>query len=116
MRFPRRFQFGLRTLLIAMLFLGMAPWLALKWREDRLWKSLQAAKQRRDDALVAWRIAYAAFDNEKSSAAEAAEVQAQTRYYAAREEIESATQAIHSFYDNSEEKLARAIDARHRKK
>jgi hypothetical protein len=114
-----RFQFGLRTLLLAMLLLGMAPWAVIQfiqWRDDRLWISLQAAKQQRDAALVAWRVAYDAFERDKSPASDKEELEAQQRYYAARNDVESARKAVYARYGDSEKELMQAIAARRRQR
>jgi hypothetical protein len=54
MPYSRRLQYGVRTLLLVMLVLGIAPKIAhrfVQWRQDRLWNALETGKHRRDEAL-----------------------------------------------------------------
>jgi hypothetical protein len=109
----RRLQFSLRTLLVAMLVLGMLPWIGLrywKWRESEIWSAHNAAKVERDQALQAWRDVYDQFVNNQASAT--IEGQARARYFAARKTVEQKRKAIESLYGNSEDKLQRAMMAR----
>jgi hypothetical protein len=109
-----RFQFGLRTLLIAALILPPLIACYWRWRDDQIWHALQAAKQRRDASLAAWRVTYDAIARGKSGASH--ETAAQQRYYEARQDVESAMKALHARYGNSEQDLLRAMEARRRKK
>src|SRR5947209_968706 len=116
MRWPWRFQFGIRTLLLATLVLP--PLIAVqyrKWQENQIWSAHDAAKQRRDDALVAWRVAYDSYSNNPSAAAWIAnETKAQQRYYAARQEVEVTVKAIQARY-GTERELSRAMQARRKR-
>jgi hypothetical protein len=113
---PRwRLQFGLRTLLIAALLLP--PIIAVqyrRWRDDRIWRDLSAAKERRDASLVAWRRTFEAVHTGKAAPLE--ELAAQTSYYAARQDVESAMRSLHARYGSSDQDLLRAMQARQRKK
>jgi len=80
-----------------------------RWSDDYIWIALQEAKRRRDDALVAWRIAY---DDGNSATPERAD-EAETQYNSARQDVESAVKALYSRYGNSERAI---VAARHRRK
>jgi len=108
-----RLQFGLRGLLIALLVLP--PLIAVqyrRWHDGQIWKTLGAARRQRDEALVAWRVAYDSYATSQSKASEAEEVKAQQRYYAAREDIEKAIKALHARYGSSDKELLRAMEER----
>ena len=108
-----RFQFGLRTLLIAMLLLGIAPWLAVKyvrWREEQLWSRYDHAKFMRNQAIAQWRVVYDEFSEGKSDLT--AETEARERYFSYRAQVESALGEIHRYYGSSDEELQRAIERR----
>jgi hypothetical protein len=114
-RRPWRFQFGLRTLLGAVLLLPpVLAALSMRWRDERLWRAVRDAKQRRDAALVSWRVAYGRFANGTAGASQE-EAAAQQRYYAARQETESALKTLYARYGNSEKKLIEAMQARQQK-
>lgn len=111
-----RFQFGLRTLLIAALILP--PLIAVqyrKWHDGQIWKALATAKQQRDEALVAWRVAYDAYARSRSKLSETEETKAQQRYYAARAGVEKAMKDLHARYGDSDADLLRAMQARRAK-
>src|SRR5437762_13815765 len=76
-----RCQFGIRTLLVAAMILPpLIAWQYRNWRDNQLWLNLELAKQQRDNALVAWRIAYDTHVAGKSSAPEKTAAAAQERY------------------------------------
>jgi hypothetical protein len=116
MRWPCRFQFGLRTLLIALLLLP--PLIAVQYRrldKGRLWDAASAARQRRDKALADWRVAYDAIGSKSTldvEAVVAAVEDAQRRYFAARQDCEATYKALLASYGNSEKRLAEAVNAR----
>ena len=115
MRRMPRFQFGLRALLLAALVLP--PIIAhqyRRWHDEDLWRSLAAAKERRDAALVAWRRTYDRYQN--GVAAPAQEEAAQVQYYAGRQDVESALQAIKTRYGGTDKDLQRAMGARQKRK
>src|SRR5262245_28567859 len=110
MRRHFRLQFGLRSLLVAALLLP--PLIAVqyrRWCDDRIWVALQDAKNRRDAALVAWRVVYASTRN--SATGDAQEQAARQRFFSAREDVEAAVQALHSRYGNSEDEVVREMQA-----
>jgi hypothetical protein len=107
-------RYRLRTLLLAVLILPPLIACYWRWRDDRIWHALQAAKQRRDASLVAWRVAYEAFTSGSSDRSQ--EAAAQERYFAARHDVESAMRALHARYGKSDQELLRAMEARHRRK
>lgn len=110
---PRRFQFGLRTLMLTMLVSGMLPWIAVRcwqWREDRIWTAHYAAKQQRDQALVSWRTVYDGFVRQELDAA--AEAKAREKYWTARKEVEQTVKTLRSFYGDSPANLQRAVQSR----
>ena len=110
-----RLQFGLRTLLVATLILP--PIIAVqygRWRDDRIWHDLNAAKQRRDASLIAWRRVYELVSAGKATPAQ--EAATQMTYYTARQDVEKAMRALHARYGNSDEDLVRAMQSRHPKK
>jgi hypothetical protein len=106
----RRFQFGLRTLLVAMVVLGTAPWVAVQvvqWREDQLWNKLDTAKRLRNQALVDCRREYDIFIQGNVSAE--AEAQARERYFSMRAIVETCRREIDAYYaDNLDRKKAAA--------
>ena len=103
MRSPWRFQFRLRTLLVAMLLLGVSPWIAIRLRERRRWNEFTTARLQRDQSLVAWRAAYDTLVQEGSPSAITGEVKAQTRYYAARKRVDQALANLQSLYGSPEQ-------------
>jgi hypothetical protein len=93
MRWPWRFQFGLRTLLIALLLLP--PLIAVQYRRlghGRFWDAVSAARQRRDKALADWRVAYDAIGSPATNIA--AVEDAERRYFAARQDYEAAYKVL----------------------
>jgi hypothetical protein len=109
-----RFQFGLRAFLIAALILPpMIAYQYRHWRYERFWQALEAAEQRREASLVAWRRTYDLI--QKGKAAPAQEVATQVQYYAARQDVESAVQALKEQY-GGDDAMQRAIQARRARK
>src|SRR5437868_6192611 len=101
MRRRWRFQFGLRALLIAALLLPpIIAYQYREWHDEQIWRSLAAAKQRRDASLVAWRYIYEACQTGKAPPAQ--EEAAQVQYYAARHDVESAVSALKARYGNTD--------------
>jgi hypothetical protein len=95
-------------------FLLLPPVIAVqyrRWDQSRIWNAVSTAKERRDNALVAWRVAYDADANGSSPATESAVQDAERRYYAARQDVEVAMKRLYALYGNSKERLAKAIDA-----
>jgi len=74
--------------------------------------SARGRQQRRDTALVAWRVTYDAIQTGKAPPSQ--EVAAQQRYYAARQEVESALKALKARYGSTDNVLRRAMEARQR--
>ena len=104
-------RYRLRTLLI-LLALG-PPLIAVqyrRWHDDRLWNSVQAAKQHRDELLVAWRKTYELATSGQASAAQ--EEAIRQRYFSARQDVAQAVAALRSRYGNSDDRLRQALDAR----
>ena len=110
-----RFQFGLRAFLLAALILPpMIAYQYRRWHDEELWRAHAAAKQRRDASLVTWRRTYDLYQTGKT--AEATEQAAVMRYYAARQDVESAYGALKARFGSSDKDLQRAIEARQRRK
>jgi hypothetical protein len=112
-RLPR-IQFGLRGLLLAALLLP--PIIAYQyryWHHERFWQALDAAKLRRDEALVAWRQTYDLYQSGKAGPPQ--EQAAQEQYYAARQDVESAYRALKARFGNTDKDLLRALEARRKR-
>jgi hypothetical protein len=108
-----RLQFGLRSLLLAMLVLGTLPWLIhrhLRWRDAQLWQALDAARQQRDQTLIQWRHIYSEYQT--GSTPLAAESAARERYFAARQQVASAVAILRDRYEGSPGGLERAAQRR----
>jgi hypothetical protein len=108
-----RLQFGLRSLLLAMLVLGTLPWLIhrhLRWRDAQLWQALDAARQQRDQSLIQWREVYSEYQT--GSAPLAAESAARERYFAARQQVAGAVGSLRARYEGSPGGLERAAQLR----
>jgi len=113
MRHFWRVRFRLRTLLLAMLILGVSPWLVLRYlerREDQMWNALQTAKSQRDMTLVHWRRIYDRL--QAGEANDAQESDARSRYFEARAQTELAVKRVRSHYGNDEKVLIKVIDQR----
>src|SRR5439155_9058362 len=96
---------------------AVAPIIAYQfrqWHDERIWRALEAAKQRRDASLVAWRVMYDAIQSGKAPPAQ--EGAAQVQYYAARQDVESALSALKARYGNTDKDLVRAMKARRRRR
>lgn len=111
-----RLQFRLRTLLLAAIVLppvvaALAPYRS--WRDERLWRSLERAKQQRDVMLIDWRDSYDQWETGQTSDADLQS--ARRRYFAARDDVQSAVKAIHARY-GTERELSQAMQARRVKK
>jgi cell division protein FtsL len=108
-----RIQFGVRTLLLASLLLPPAiALLCERFSEARIWRELSAAKQRRDQRLVEWRIAYEASNSGSSSAAES---KARQDYFSARQDVEAAVKTIYARHGNSEQEVIKAMQAQRKR-
>ena len=98
----RRFQFGLRTLLLLMLLLGMAPWGLVqyqRWREARLWSDYHTAREQRDELLNQWRLNYAAMIKNAQTQS-TAEASVREAYLTARREVEEKWQALQTRHES----------------
>jgi len=105
-------QYRLRTLLIALAILppligGIVHY--QRWRDKRLWQTLDAAKRERDGLLVTWRQKYDLVTSGQAPAGEETAVQQQ--YYAARQDVEKALGAIRTRYGGTDEDLQKARQA-----
>jgi hypothetical protein len=99
--------YRLRTLLI--LLAVLPPVIAMqyrKWQDGQIWQAHHAAMQRRNDALMAWRIAYEASQNGQSAAFLKKEKEAQRQYDDAKQDVEITRQAIYARYGKSERELS----------
>jgi hypothetical protein len=110
-------RFRLRTLLIV--FALGPPFIASlveyrRWRDDRLWQSLETAKRNRDELLVTWRRTYDLVTSGQVNAAQ--ETAIQQRYFAARQDVESTWKSVRARYGNSDVELLRARQVRQTKK
>jgi hypothetical protein len=111
---PRRwFRYKLRTMLIVAamgppIFAGVIQY--VRWRDDRLWQSLETAKRERDELLTAWRRTRDLVSTGQASAAQEAVIEA--RYYAARQDAQTADKAIRGRYGSTDYDLLRAMQAR----
>jgi len=117
MRHFWRVRFRLRTLLLAMLILGISPWLVvryLEWQEDQMWSTLQTAKSQRDMALVQWRRTYDRV--QAGEATDAHEADARSQYFAARVRTEDAVKEVNSYYGDDEKTLIKAMEERKSRK
>jgi len=117
MRYMWRLQFGLRTLLLAMLVLGTAPWIVcrfVQWRQDKLWNALETGKHRRDEALVQWRQTYDSWQQGAANSSDEAAVR--ERYFVARKQVEDALSGIISYYGDQEEAQKRGVEWREKQR
>jgi hypothetical protein len=113
MRHSLRFQFGIRTLLIAMLLVGIALCIGVrlqKSREDRLWLVLDEAKQRRNEAIKTWRTTYDQIAAGNLGLQD--EAVARERYFAYRAQVETAVREISAYYGGTEKALHQAVHRR----
>jgi hypothetical protein len=79
------------------------------WRYERFWQALEAAEQRRDASLVAWRRTFDLI--QKGKAAPAQEEAAVVQFFAARADVQSALAALKDRY-RSDDAMTRAMQAR----
>ena len=117
MRHFWRVRFRLRTLLLAMLILGISPWLVvryLEWQEDQMWNTLQTAKSQRDMAIVHWRRIYDRV--QAGEATDTHESDARSQYYSARARVENAVKEVNSYYGDDEKALIKAMEQRKSRK
>ena len=108
-----RLQFSLRTLLVAALILGIAPWLVtryLKWRENQVWTAFNAAVHDRDQAITTWRRLHAVREN--SSTWKQMEADSKDRYFSAKQRIDEMLNDLRSYCDESSAKWQQAKDIR----
>ena len=109
---PRSFQFGLRTLLAAMLVLGMLPWAVQCWRDEQAWQALESARQRCDQALIDWRSIYELTLQDEAPSAATSESPARARYFAARQQLKTAEIVLRERYAHRPGGLERATQDR----
>jgi hypothetical protein len=110
-------QYRLRTLLILLaifppLIAGLVRY--REWREDQLWRSLESAKQERDELLLTWRKVYDRV--EAGRARQAEEDSVKQRYFSARQDVQRAVTAIQTRYGKTDAELLRAMESRRERK
>ncbi len=109
-----RLQFSLRTLLVSMLILGIAPWIVIRYqnkrREDQVWSNVQKAKRLRNEAMLAWRSTYDRFVSGELTVRD--EASARERYFSYRAQVETNIRELKAFYGNDDRQLRRAVDRR----
>ena len=103
-------RYKLRTLLILLAVIppligGLVHY--RRWRDKRLWLTLEAAKRERDESLVTWRRTYELVSNGQVPAGE--EIAIQQQYYVARQDVEMALVAIRTRYGGTDADLKRAL-------
>lgn len=101
-----RFQFGLRTLMLAMLVLGILPWIVLKVREARerqIWNALEESKRLRDEAIADWRLTYDRWQQGNATIRD--ESDARQRYFDTRSKVERTVRAVNEYYDGDEKQI-----------
>ena len=112
-----RFQFGLRTLLVAMAVLGIAPWVAvqiLQRKENQLWDNLDKAKSWQAQSLENWRridtlLSIRARGVTAYRDISATEASARERYFNMRAMVESAEREIDAYYGKNLKRKEAAI-------
>jgi hypothetical protein len=102
----RFLQFGLRTLLLAvLLFAGtISIWRTVcKYRSASLWRNLEEAQSKRDAAQQGWKLAHEKVLGGVEGTV--AEQKARDEYFAARKKVENAKTVLWKFYDVSGKKV-----------
>jgi hypothetical protein len=106
-----RFQFGLRTLMLAMLVLGILPWIVLKVREARerqFWNALEESKRLRDESLAKWRTTYDRWQQGNATIRD--ESDARQRYFDTRSQVERTVRAVNEYYDSDEKQIGASLE------